>query len=79
MTLRDLEERVEIRKKCTAQYQVTIKYYGKEYTCKSNNTLAYDTLTSFLNGDNVGYFYRTEKQAYMAFYLECRRANGLIR
>lgn len=79
MTLRELEERVEVRKKCTAQYHITIRYYGKEYTCRSNNTLAYDTLTSFWLGGNVGYFYRTEKQAYMAFYLECRRANGLIK
>lgn len=77
MTLKELEERVEVRRICTAQYNVTIKYRGKEYYCKSNNTLAYDTLVSYWNGDTVGYFYRTPKQAYMSFYLECRRANGL--
>lgn len=76
MTLRELEERVEVQRIYTAQYQVKITYRGKEYTCRSNNTLAYDTLVSYWNGDKVGYFYRTPKQAYMSFYLECKRANG---
>jgi hypothetical protein len=79
MTLQELEERVNVRRICTAQYKVTITYRGKEYTCKSNDTLAYDTLVSYWNGDRVGYFYRSEKQAYMAFYNECKRANGLVK
>lgn len=54
--------------------RIAIIYRGKEYTCKSTNTIATDRIKSDDGSANYGY---TEKQAYIALYNECKRANNL--
>ena len=74
MTLKQLRERITVRWSGYGSYEVTIEYYGKTYKCTSHNSLAYD----FMNwepGDQRGHY--TPKQAYEAFWNECKRANYL--
>ena len=81
MTLKELENRVRISRTCGhGQYKVTIEYRNEEYTCTSNNTLAYDSLPHPCNAggcwDDTN-CPMTEKQALQAFYDECKYKNGL--
>ena len=78
MTLQELRQRVKVqRDRGYCSYIVTITYRGKEYTCHSNNSLAWDRLDDDNYRDNeVGGFY-TNKGAWQAFYDECKRNNGL--
>lgn len=72
MTEKELKQRIEVRHHSSGSYKVTIYYRGKWYSCVSNNSLAYDDMDRF--GDNA---YYTSKQAYMAFWNECKHANNL--
>lgn len=78
MTLKELKEKVRVeRAKGYCSYLVTIKYRGKEYTCHSNNSLAWDRLNDDNFRDNHANGFYTNKQAYMAFWIECMSKNGL--
>jgi hypothetical protein len=78
MTLKELRQKVRVtRAKGYCSYEVTITYRGKEYTCHSNNSLAWDRLEDGnLHDNEVGGFY-TNKSAWQAFYDECKRKNNL--
>jgi len=73
MTERELREKVTIKWLQQCCYKVTILYYGKEYSCISNNSLAWDDLGEEYNRS----YYKTDKQCLKAFYEECKRINGL--
>lgn len=78
MTLKELKERVRVQRNGGhGQYKVTIQFKGKEYTCGSNNSLAWDRLDDDNYRDNQINGFYTNKGAYKAFYEECKRANNL--
>ena len=58
-------------------YRVTIIYQGRQYHCRSNNSLAYDRLSSDVSPLTVECDY-TLRQALNAFYQECKRKNNLL-
>lgn len=72
MTEKELKERISVRWIGYGTYRVTIKYRNKEYTCTSHNSLAYDDMDEHENNS-----YYTSKQAYKAFWDECKRKNEL--
>ena len=72
MTTKQLAERVSWEWCGSGTYEVTISYMGKQYHCKSHNTLANDDYQS----DSRSY-YKTDKQCLMAFYDECKMSNHL--
>ena len=60
-------------------YKVRVMYRGKEYTCFSHNSGAYDRVRNLgelspLEKDESGY---TLRQALLAFYDECKELNNL--
>lgn len=75
MTYLQLRERVFIHWAGYGTYQVTIIYRGKEYSCHSHNTMAYDDLGEEIKENR--HWYSTDKKAIMAFYDECKKANHL--
>lgn len=78
MTLKELRNRVRVsRAKGYCSYEVKITYRGKEYTCHSNNSLAWDRLDDDNYRDNEEHGFYTNKEAYEAFYEECKRKNNL--
>lgn len=78
MTLDELRRRIKVeRDKGFNLYKITITYRGKEYTCKSNNSLAWDRLDDDNYRDNEVNGFYTNKGAYLAFYEECKRKNNL--
>ena len=81
MTLKELENKVRIsRASGHGQYRITIEYRGREYSCLSNNTLAYDSLPHSCSAggcwDDTN-LPMTSKQALQCFWDECKRENGL--
>ncbi len=73
MTEKELREKVTIRRMQQGCYKVTINFRGREYSCQSHNSLAWDDL-----GDDVHRsYYKTDKQCLEAFYEECKRKNDL--
>lgn len=78
MTLKELKNRVRVcHSKGYCSYEVKITYRGKEYTCNSNNSLAWDRLDDDNFRDNEVHGFYTNKTAYQAFYDECKRKNHL--
>lgn len=79
LTLKQLKDRVSVGWKGYGTYTVEIEWHGRKYHCTSHNAPAIDRI----HGENYvpdtkhadgGY---TLKQAYAAFYEECKRANHL--
>lgn len=65
-----------MRSQGSGHYIVTIEYKGKQYSCLSNNSLAYDRIHNFMlykNRERV--FEYTFKQALQSVYDECKRKN----
>lgn len=78
MTLQELKEKVNVRRaNGYCSYEVTITYRGKEYHCHSNNSLAWDRLDDDNYTDTYIMGGYTNKQAWKAFYDECKRKNNL--
>jgi hypothetical protein len=79
MTLQELRQKVRVERDrgFFYLYKVTITYRGREYTCKSNNSLAWDRLDDDNYRDNEVNGFYTNKGAYKAFYEECKRKNNL--
>ena len=75
MTEKQLRERVRVEWIGYGTYRVTITYRGKEYACKSHNSLAYD-MRNWEQGEPRAW-YASARQALEAFYDECKRANML--
>lgn len=78
MTLNELKSKVCVRHdRGYCSYIVTITYRGEEYTCHSNNSLAWDRLDDTNYRDNEVNGFYANKGVYQAFYDECKRKNGL--
>ena len=77
MTLKELQSKIYSVGVClSGQFEVVIEYRNKLYKCRSNNTLAYDTLR--YDPDPVpSDSYYTMKQAMQALYDECKSKNNL--
>ncbi len=78
MTIQDLIEKVNVAHgNWYGHYKVTIKYRNRTYQCTSTNSLAWDRIHSMDASpiEVVGYY--TLRQAYLAFYNECREKNNL--
>ena len=76
MTLKEFSNKVDLGTCLMGQFKVTINYRGKDYTCKSNNTQAYDAIRSWFRGHIPAWGY-TPKQAYEVLWDECKTANDL--
>lgn len=80
MTTKQLYSTVSTRWVGYGTHKVTIKYRGKEYTCRTHNTLATDRLSeedgTFVNARKVSGLL-TLKQALSELYYECKRANHI--
>ena len=75
MTLKELQRKVySIGVCCSGQFEVVIEYRNKLYRCKSNNTLAYDSVR--FDPDPADCYY-TPRQAMQALYDECKKKNNL--
>ena len=78
MTLEELENRTDVVRgfgyNC---YVVKITYRGKQYVCQSNNSLAWDRIQSEENSVRAIFCSYSLKEAYQAFYNECKRKNNL--
>lgn len=72
MTNKELQDKMVIGTCLRGQFTVTIKFRGNTYSCKSNDTLAYDCIR-----DDELVFYTSKKQALLALWNECKRANNL--
>lgn len=78
MNTEELKRRITIQWKGYGNYKITIEYRGKCYSCTSHNSLAYDRMNSYnFYLDKVSAYGYTYKQAWRAFYDECKRANKL--
>ena len=77
MTLKELKNKVSIGCCTHGAFNVTITYRGREYTCVSNNTLAYDVIRAFLKWDDRKGASYTPTQAYQALYDEVKYFNNL--
>ena len=77
MTIQEYRDRTKVERIGTCQYRVTITYYGKKYTCMSNNSTAWDRLDDDRYPDNYRIGFHTNKEAWRAFYEECKRGNHL--
>ena len=78
MTTQQLRERTRVEWCGYGQYKVTITFRGKQYTCKSNNSLAYDRLDDPDHGEkwlSCGY---SNHRAWQSFYDECKIKNHLM-
>lgn len=78
MKTRDLENKIYVGVCLSGQFMIRIEYRGKTYSCKSNNTLAYDRCKGSdnfcLTSHRYGYTYR---QALQAMFDECKMKNNL--
>lgn len=75
MTLNELYDKMSIGTCLSGQFTVTIIYRGKEYSCKSNNTQAHDSIGCWRGDDE--YCPMTEKQALQQLWNECKRKNEI--
>ena len=74
MTTKELYNRITLGTCVSGQFTVAIEYRGEEYTCKSNNTLAYDAIRFDADPKESHYTY---KQALMSLWRECKAKNNL--
>ena len=79
MKTRDLENKIYVGVCLSGQFTIRIEYRGKQYSCKSNNTLAYDRYSgsdNWTSNKQIRCCY-TYKQALRAMFDECKRKNNL--
>lgn len=78
MTLQQLNDKVAICRESRGQYKVYIEYRGHQYTCVTNNSMAFDAINDWARGNDLpnGSYY-TPKQAFQSFWDECKRINNL--
>lgn len=78
MTLKELMDKVRVRRiNGYGKYLITITFRGKEYSTHSNNSLAWDRISDGDDFPNKVSGHYTLKQAYQAFYDECKEINSL--
>ena len=74
MTTQQFLERIDVRKTISyGHYKVTIQYKGRQYSCISTDSVAYDR---HLDEDSRGKLY-TQKAALQTLWNECKRKNNL--
>ena len=72
MTTKELKDRVSVSLTTMyGHYKVRIKYRGKEYSCITTDSLSYDAI-KWHDEDE-----KTERQALLSLYNECKRKNDL--
>lgn len=78
MRFEDLLNKVRVGLCMQGMFRVDIIYRGEDYYCPCRNTLAYDAIKSWRNGnyDRENNYY-TPKQAYQALWDECKQFNNL--
>lgn len=75
MTTNQLKNRIRTYFAGHGHFKLTIEYRGKIYSCTTTNTMAIDRI-----GDEKRTpkdFFTTEKEALLALWNECKRANDL--
>ena len=73
MTTKQLSERVYCGLTTShGHYKVEITYRGKNYSCVTTNSLAYD----YYKDEDASGFY-TQREALQSLWDECKRKNGL--
>lgn len=78
MTIQELSKIVNVaRGNWYGHYSVTIKYRNRTYICTSTNSLAWDRIHSTDASPIEVVCSYTLRQAYLAFYNECRAKNNL--
>lgn len=78
MTLKELKDKVRVRRSNGyGRYLITITFRGNEYSVLSNNSLAWDRISDGDDFPNKVSGYYTLKQAYQAFYDECKEHHSL--
>lgn len=75
MTLKEFKDKVDIRYVC-GFYEVTINYRGKQYSCTTNDSMAFDAISAWKRDDIPAWGY-TPKQAYEVLWNECKSKNNL--
>lgn len=75
LTEEQLRDRCSIVSLGRGRYHVRIVYRGDDYYGMSHNTMAWDDLHTEEASRRV--WYRTTRQALLAFYDECKRFNQL--
>lgn len=78
-TLEKLRSCTAVDRFAPSDYRVRVNYRGKEYSCRSNNSIAWDRMSEA--GDlyecERGAGWLTLRQAYLQFYEECCRKNHI--
>jgi hypothetical protein len=76
MTTAQLSQRIIAdRTSSYGHYKVTIQYRGKEYSCISTDSMAYDR---YNDEDAKGRGIYTQKDALQSLWSECKRKNNLF-
>lgn len=78
MTTKELRDRTRVERCGYGQYKVTIIFRGKEYTCHSNDSIAYDRLDDPDHSERWELYGYNNHRAWQSFYDECKRKNHLI-
>jgi hypothetical protein len=75
MTTAQLSQRIIAdRTSSYGHYKVTIQYRGKEYSCISTDSMAYDRYNDeYAKGRGI----YTQKDALQSLWSECKRKNNL--
>ncbi len=75
MTTEQLKNRISTRFIGHGHFKITIQYRGKEYSSTTTNTMAIDRIGESVRTPKE--FYKTEKDALLSLYNECKRVNNL--
>lgn len=78
MTTQELRDRVRVKWCGYGQYEVRIKFRGKEYKCHSNNSLAYDRLDDPDHSEKWELCGYNNHRAWQSFYDECKMKNNIM-
>lgn len=79
MRLKELADKVYVKKTGSGTYTVIIDFRNKYYKCQSHNSLAYDRIMaqSYQKNANQVLSEYTLKQALQSLYDECKRSNNV--
>jgi len=76
MTTAQLSQRIDASRTTSyGHYKVTIQYRGKQYSCISTDSMAYDR---YMDEDAKGRGIYTQLDALKSFWNECKRKNNLF-
>jgi hypothetical protein len=76
MTTAQLSSRIDARTTTSyGHYKVTIQYRGKQYSCISTDSMAYDR---YMDEDAKGRGIYSQLDALKSFWNECKRKNNLF-